>query len=157
DRIRHGLDGLVLSDYALLQDFLHAQQLLALAFEHARHRNAGPLGDDLRDLDLGDRVAQELIRLFFRLERLRETLLEIRNTSVLKLGHPAEILSAARRLEILPRALEFLLDMSRTLHGSLLGLPYLLEIGIFLLERLERLLERGCALARRLVGLLLER
>ena len=39
-----------LSDHALAQALFHRHQLLHLAFEHSRNRNAGPASDDLRDL-----------------------------------------------------------------------------------------------------------
>ena len=41
-----GLDGLALADHALGQRLLHAQQLVALALQHAVDRNAGPARDD---------------------------------------------------------------------------------------------------------------
>ena len=51
---RDGLDRLVLADHALGQRLLHAQQLVALAFEHAVDGNAGPARDDLGDVVGGD-------------------------------------------------------------------------------------------------------
>ncbi len=50
---------LVLPDNALAQPLLHLRQLLHLAFEHLRNRNAGPLGDDLRDVFLVDLFLQQ--------------------------------------------------------------------------------------------------
>ena len=76
--------------------------------------------------------------------------------AVLELGHAREVLGAARRFEILPGALELFLDVRGALHRGFLGLPDLLEIRVFLLERLELLLQRGEPLARSLVGLLLQ-
>jgi hypothetical protein len=75
---------------------------------------------------------------------------------VLKLGHALQILRPARRLDILAGALELFLDVRGALHRGLLGLPHFLEIRVFLLEPLERLLERGEPLARCLVGFLLQ-
>ena len=50
---------LVLADHALVQHLVEAQQLLALALEQPGHRDAGPAGDDLGDLVLGDLLAQQ--------------------------------------------------------------------------------------------------
>ena len=55
-RGRHRLHGLGLADDALGELLLHVQQLLALAFEHAVDRNAGPARDDLRDVIGGHRL-----------------------------------------------------------------------------------------------------
>ena len=53
---RDRLDGFGLPDHAFLDLLLHAQQLFALAFEHAIDRNAGPARDDLRDVIGGHRL-----------------------------------------------------------------------------------------------------
>jgi hypothetical protein len=45
----HRLDRLRLADHALGDLRLHLQQLLALAFEHLVHRDAGPARHDLGD------------------------------------------------------------------------------------------------------------
>ena len=50
DRIGHGRDGLVLADDALVQAFLHADELRLLALHEPRHRDAGPAGHDARDV-----------------------------------------------------------------------------------------------------------
>jgi hypothetical protein len=44
------LQRLLLADHALAQLVFHAQQLLALAFQHLVHRHAGPARDDGGDL-----------------------------------------------------------------------------------------------------------
>src|SRR5690606_25097430 len=63
NRVRYRLDGLTLPDDALAEELLHPEQLLALALEHLRHRDAGPLRHDLRDLLLGHTRAHELLGL----------------------------------------------------------------------------------------------
>ena len=60
-RVGDQLHRLVLADHALVQDLVEAQQLLALALDQPRHRDAGPLRDDLGDLVLGDLLAQQLV------------------------------------------------------------------------------------------------
>ena len=47
-RFGHGVHGFVLADDALVQLLFEVQQLLHLAFEQLRDRNAGPAADDLR-------------------------------------------------------------------------------------------------------------
>ena len=157
NRIRHRFHRLFLAHDALAQHFFHAQQLLALAFEHARYRDPGPLRYDLGDFDLGHRVAQQLVGLLFGLERLGKPLLEIGNASVLQFGHAREILRAPRRVEIRAGPLQLLLDMRRALHRGLLRLPDLLEIRVLLFQPLECFFQRAQTLARCLIGFLLER
>ncbi len=53
-RVGHRLHRLVLADHALVQFLAQVQQLLHLAFEQLRHRNAGPAADDLGDVLLVD-------------------------------------------------------------------------------------------------------
>ena len=50
DRVRHGDDGLVLADDALVQSLFHVNELLDFAFHQAAHRNVRPLADDLGDV-----------------------------------------------------------------------------------------------------------
>src|SRR3954468_16599608 len=59
DGVADELDGLVLADDALAQDVVEAQQLLAFALLEAGDGDAGPGGDDLGDLLLGDDLAQQ--------------------------------------------------------------------------------------------------
>ena len=112
------------------------QQLVLLALEHLRDGNAGPLRDDLGDLLLGDLVAQEL----------RLLLLDARAACASRFSSSgmrpycssdmrARSCRAARGLELELGALELLLDVRRALQRGLLGLPDLLEIRVFLLER----------------------
>ena len=59
DGIRHQRHRFVLPDDALVQPRFHVDQLLHFAFEHARDRNAGPLGHDLRDIFFVDLFFQQ--------------------------------------------------------------------------------------------------
>ena len=47
---RDGLDGLLLADHPQVQALLHVDELLDLALDEPRDRDAGPLADDLGDL-----------------------------------------------------------------------------------------------------------
>ena len=63
ERADHGigdqLDGLVLADDALVQHLVQTQQLLALPLQQPRDGDAGPAGDRLGDLVVGDLLAQQ--------------------------------------------------------------------------------------------------
>ncbi len=83
--------------------------------------------------------------------------LEVGNDAVLQLGHARQIALAPGRLEFGLGLLDLLLDLRRALHLGLLGLPDLLEIGIFLFELDHLFLEFGQALHGRLVVFLLQR
>ena len=133
---------------------LHVQQLLALALQHLRHRDAGPLGDHLGDLLLGHAVAQELHVLRLGLRGLVQALLQLRDAPVGELAHLRQVPGAARRVHLHPSALELLLDVLRPLQARLLALPDLLQVGVLALGLADLLLERRQALAGGLVALL---
>src|SRR5690606_3305207 len=157
DRVRDGLNRFLLPDDAPPDHLFHLEQLLALALEHLRDRDARPLRHDLGDLLLRHARADELRRLLLTGRRLLELPLELGDPAVLQLGHPREIAGTARLLELDLRALERLLDVRRALHRGLLGLPDFLEIGVLALEPLDLRLEIREPLLRRLVRLLLQR
>jgi hypothetical protein len=46
--------GFVLAHHAVLEALRHVDQLLDFAFQHAGHRNAGPLGHDAGDIVFAD-------------------------------------------------------------------------------------------------------
>ena len=119
DRVGDGAHGLVLADDALADRLLHLQQLLALAFEHLRDRNAGPLRDDLGDFLLGRPCCAGAVGAFdSALRGLGEPLLELGDLAVLELATcAARSPRAARRFELEPRALELLLDVRGALHA----------------------------------------
>jgi hypothetical protein len=60
-RGRDGADGFVLPDHALRQRRLHAEQFLALAFQHPVDGDAGPLADHRGDIVRGDFLAEHRI------------------------------------------------------------------------------------------------
>ena len=57
--VRHGEQRLILADDALAQTLLHLRELLHLALEHFADGDAGPLGDDLRDVLFVDLFLEE--------------------------------------------------------------------------------------------------
>ena len=50
DSVGHGVDGLVLTDYPLVQMLFHVQQALGFALHQLTHRDAGPVGYQLGDV-----------------------------------------------------------------------------------------------------------
>ena len=103
DRVGHEPHRLVLADDALVQRVLHVQQLVALALQHLRHRDAGRARDDLGDLLGADLGAQQL-RLASaspaRLVGLLQLRLELRKLAVLQLGHLLPVALARRASSI---------------------------------------------------------
>jgi hypothetical protein len=83
--------------------------------------------------------------------RCGEPPLELGDLAVGKLGHAREVLCAACGFQVQACALELLFDVSGALHGGLLGLPDFFEVGVFLFESLDLLVERGATLLRRIV------
>ena len=61
DGVGHRGDGLVLADDPLVEDLLHADELLHLALHEAGDGDAGPLGDDLGDVLLVDLLLEHLL------------------------------------------------------------------------------------------------
>ena len=61
DGVRDGLHGLVLADDAAVQLGVEVQQLLALARDQLADRDAGPHGDDVRDVLLRHLLAQHAL------------------------------------------------------------------------------------------------
>ncbi len=154
--VGHGGDRLVLADHPVVQGFFHAQQLVALAFEHLADRNAGPLGDHLGDLVFGDLVAQELVgRLLVLVDHL-QTALQIGDGAVLQLGHAVEIALAAGGLQLGARLLDALLQLGGILDLGLFGFPDFLQVGVFLFEAGDVFVELFQTLARGLVLFLLQ-
>ncbi len=83
------VDRLVLADDALVQPLLHVDQLLGLALEQPRDRDAGPAGDDLGDVVLVDLLLHH--RLVDRLRRARPAPSRARELAVADLGDALEV------------------------------------------------------------------
>ena len=148
---------LMLADDTCVQHVFHAQQFVPLAFEHLRHRNAGPLGDHLGDLLIGHLVAQQLVFLLAVLVDHFQAALEVWDDAVLQLGHARQVALAPRRLEVGLGLLDLLLDLRGALDLGFFRLPDLLQIRIFLLQLGDIVLKLGQALLGGLVVLLLQR
>ncbi|RML39449.1 hypothetical protein ALQ97_200096 [Pseudomonas savastanoi pv. glycinea] len=103
-----------------MQQAFHLQQLVALAFEHLRYRNTGPLGDHFGDFFLGDLAAQQLVFTLAVLVDHLQAALQVRDHPVLQLGHAIEIALAPGRFQLLAGLFDLLLDLRRTLDFGFL-------------------------------------
>ena len=150
---------LVLADDALVQAVFHAQQLVALAFHHLGHRNAGGARDDLGDLLDADLVAQERVlhRAAARLLGAFELRFELRQLAVLQFGHLIELAGALQPRDFGLHAVDLFLDRRAAVGTRLLGLPHFFKIVVLALQAGELVLDELQALQGRLVLLLLHR
>ena len=150
ERIRHGLDRLVLADHPRVQALLHVHELLDLALHQARDRDPRPLGDDLRDvLGVDDIleisgpthtvVACGVVLCF---GGRRQLLLELGDRPVLELGRASEVGLALGALEVDLGLLEALLDLGHGTDRLLLALP----LGVHPVRALALLGERALEL-----------
>ena len=142
DRLGHRGDRLVLADDALVQLFLQVQQLLHLAFQQLRHRDAGPAADDLGDVLLvdffldepeGALLARQLLFLFLELAFQGGQL------PVLQLGGPRVVAPVLGLLELLAGRFDCLAQIAEPLHRFFLGLPLGFQC-LFLLGQVGQLL-----------------
>ncbi len=119
ERVRDGLDRLVLADHALVQPFLHVDQLLGLALEQPGDRDTRPGRDDRRDVVLVDLLLHH--RLGRRLA-LGELLLERGQLAVADLGDPLEVAGALGALGLHPQLVDPRRDLADPVErGLLLG------------------------------------
>ena len=134
-RGRDRLHRLVLADHALADLLLHFQQLLALAFEHAVDRDAGPARHDLRDVVGGDRLLDDGAGILAL--DVRELLLKIGDAAIGELSG-ALILAAPLRLgELDAKRIELGLELLRVRQLVLFRLPARRKVGRLLLQRDE--------------------
>ena len=134
------------------QPLLHLHQLLALAFEHARDRDAGPRGDDLGDVLLGDFLGEQALRLlglsrrpsrrrasFFCSSGMRPYWICAASVQVACAAAPARARSLACSSWLLTM-LTALMAAFSFCHWALSCVGLLLEVGQLLLQLLQPLL-----------------
>ena len=94
----------ILADDALAQAFFHGDQLFDFAFEHLRDRNAGPLGDDARDVFFVDFFFEHALAalVFHLLAEFCEFLFSLRNESIANLGDALVCCLCAARIALRP-------------------------------------------------------
>ncbi len=132
-RVGHRGHRLALAQHPAVQGVFHVQQLFAVALQHLGHRDAGPLGDHLGDLLVGDLVAQQLALAGLGLGGRGQLAFQFGNLSVLQLAHARQVAGAARRVQLDAQLIELSANVRGALHRCLLCLPDLLEIRIFAL------------------------
>src|SRR6185312_52157 len=160
DRIRYGAYRLALPHHTRRQDFLELREPLTLAFQHARHGNTRPPGDDLRDVVRVDFLLEELRRARFArahgLIGILHLLLQFRDAPVGDLRGPAQITAALGLLGFQSRLFELLLQLAHLAQAFLLRLPLRLHGRGLLAEVRQFALECRTAFLRLRVLLLAE-
>ena len=126
DGVGDQVDGLVLADHPLVQDLGQAEQLLALALLEATHGDAGPAGDDVGDLLLGDDLPQQPAPPLPGGQQLLlglQATLQFRQLAVLQLGSTVQVVGPLGLLRLVPHAFDLLAQRLHLAQGLALGLP----------------------------------
>ena len=137
DCFADSLDGFILTDDAGVQHIFEMQQLLALARQHLRHRDARPAADDLCDILFADFFFEQAVVLRLRRDDglfFLELLLELWQLAVLEFRHAVEVVGALGGLHLAVHAVNLFLDGADAQDGVLLHLPLGLELALLLLE-----------------------
>ncbi len=123
-RVRDRLHGLLLSDYALAQLVLHAQQLGRLALEHPARRNAGPRRHHVGDVVGSDLLLEHDVLAGLGLRHRRvELLLDLGDAAVAQLGGLLQVAVALGAVGLAAQRLELLPELADHIDGALLVLP----------------------------------
>ena len=142
DRIGHGRHGLGLTDHAGVQFILELKEFLHLALHQLGHRDAGPLGDHLGDVVLGDLLAQQCLVAAAGIELLLlggQLLVQGGQGAVLEFGGLVEVVAALGLLDLQLHLLDLLLDGAELIDRALLLLPLGVE-GALLFAQIGQLL-----------------
>src|SRR4029077_9821288 len=99
-----------LTDHALTERLLHAQELLLLAFEHPLDRHASPTRDHLRHVVGGHRLLDHGALALGGLDVL-ELLLYFRNAAISELARALIFAFALRVRELDPQVIELGLEL----------------------------------------------
>ena len=146
DRIGDEPNRLVLPDDAPVQDFIEAQQLLALPLHQAGDGNPRPPRHDLGDLGFGHLLAQQsaLGAVAVAVFGLFQAALEIGKAAVLELRRLVEVLAALRFLDTAASLFDLLLQLAHLPDGAFLLFPLIahcpglrLQIGQLRPQRLQ--------------------
>ena len=159
DGLSHETHGLVLADDPLVDDLVEVQQLLALALDQFRDRDAGPFSHDVCDLLLRDRVVHERVlggALLGALLGLGELLLKGGQVGVLELCGLLVLEGHLRGLDLAVDALDLALYLLDLVHAAALGFPARLHGVEFVLELRKLSGELRKTVLGELVVLLLE-
>ena len=107
-----------------MEFFIQMQGLISLTLGQLCHRNAGPTGNDSGNLFVGHALMNQrqvfilnLLLLFLQL------LLQLRQTSILKLCSLFQIIALLGSLDLTVHILDLFTDLGQILHGFLLIIP----------------------------------
>ena len=129
-RIGDSRQRLALADDPLAQFLFHAQQLFALALQHAAGGNAGPAFHNLGDLFGPDGFGHQKIALF-RLG-LGQPLFKAGDDAIGQLSRPPEVALALGLVKLCPCAVKLFLDVAGRFQLVALILPLRRHLGRFL-------------------------
>ena len=115
-----------MADNTFANFFFHTQKFVLLAFEHFINRNAGPAGDNLRDIIGGDSLGNHGALAFSPFIRC-EFFLQIRNQAIGKFTGLLIFAFALRIGEIGAGLFQLLFDFLRGTKFVFLGFPALCE------------------------------
>ena len=134
---------LVLADNMLVQDFLQMYQLLTLARTQTRNRNTGPGADNLRDILLVDLFLEHhiIVAVLVLLRQISQLLLQLRQTTIFQLCQLIQVIVAFSLLHLVLHSVDFLLHLTYTGDRSLLCIPALYQLIVFLTQSCQLILE----------------
>ena len=134
----------------------HAQQLLALAFQHPFDRHAGPARDHLCDVIGGNGLVDHGTFALGRFDAL-EPLFQLGNAPVGEFARALVFTLALRIGEFYPQLIELGLELLRLRELLLLGFPSRGDVGRLLFQRAQLLFQPLEPFLRAEIGLFLER
>ena len=139
-----------------MERLFHAHQLVALAFQHLGHRNAGPFGDNLGNLLVRYPVPEQLHLHHLGLAGHIQLAFQLGDLAILELGHLAQITRAAGVFQINPGLLQPALDLLGAMKCRFLGVPDFFQVGVFPLNPGDHIRQLGQAFFGRRIRFLLE-
>ena len=113
---------------------LELEQPGALSFQHFRHRNTRPLGNNLRDFVLGDPISQQRHIRCVSLLRLLQLSFQLRNSSVLQFRHACQVTTAPGSLQLELYLFQVFFDLLRPMQGKFLCVPDAIQVSELLLQ-----------------------
>ncbi len=140
DGVGNQRNSFILPDHALVQPRFHVDELLHFAFEHARNRDAGPLGDDLGDVFFVDLFFEERGAGFDGFKVAVggfDVALDFGQLAVFDLGGFLPVAGARGAFFIGAGLLQFFLELLDARDGALLAVPAFFETSRLAAQTLE--------------------
>jgi len=143
DRLGDERDGFVLPDHTLVEHVGQAQEFFLFALDESGDGHAGPLGNDLRDLLLGNLLFEKRGGVAGMLGFL-ELGFELRDAAVAQLGDFVEVVGALGAVHLDAGGVELFADFTHAADGGFFFFPLELQraglgscLGELLAERLQ--------------------